>query len=259
MPHSIRKLITGRWDSPFVARLKRLVDLAPGDIDALRRLIECELSVPKRHDLVVDGYASDKLSFVKEGIAARYKVLRNGKRQIVHVLLPGDVVGLPGSFLDEATLSVVALSDMKLEVCSLDAFVTIAYRQPKFALALAWLAAHEAAAYAEHIIDIGRRTARERVVHFLLEMHARLKLVGRATDNAFELPVSQEVMGDALGLSVPHVNRMLAQLRQEGMIAGTERFVQFPDPAALQVLAHFQPARMSRIPAHAGVGRELIA
>ena len=259
MPNSIRKVITGRWDSPFVARLKRLVDLTPGDIDALRQLIECEQRVEKRHDLVIDGYQSNKLSFVKEGTAARYKVLRNGKRQIVHVLVPGDVVGLPGSFLDKATLSVAALSDMKVEVCSLEAFVAASYCRPKFALALAWLAVHEATVYAEHIIDIGRRTALERLAHFLLEMHERLKLVGRATESAFDLPISQEVMGDALGLSVPHVNRMLAQLRKDGMIVANERHIQFADLRALQLLAHFQPARLARIPAPIAMDRELIA
>ena len=261
MPGSIRKIIAGRWDSPFMARLKRLIDLTPADVDALRALIESEMSVEKRCDLVIDGYQCSKLSFVKEGVAARYKLLRNGKRQIINVLLPGDIVGLPGSFLDQATFSVIALTDMKLEVCSLDAFVAACYRRPKFALALSWLAVHEATTYAEHVVDIGRRTAVERVAHFLLEIHARLLLVGRATDAGFELPVSQEVMGDALGLSVPHVNRMLAKLRNDGMIAVTERRVEFIDVQALQLLAHFEPAKLSRIPAPTATHRpqELIA
>jgi CRP-like cAMP-binding protein len=259
MPESIRKLIAGRWDSPFMARLKRLVDLTPTDIDALRALIECEVQAEKRRDLVIDGYQCSKLSFVKEGVGARYKLLRNGKRQIINVLLPGDIVGLPGSFLDRATFSVIALTDMKLEVCSLDAFVAACYRRPKFALALSWLAIQEAMTYAEHVVDVGRRTAVERVAHFLLEMHARLLLVGRATDVGFELPVSQEVMGDALGLSVPHVNRTLAKLRGDELIAVSERCVEFIDVRALQLLAHFEPARLSRIPLPAAREHELIA
>ena len=217
------------------------------------------MRVEKRRDLVIDGYQCSKLSFVKEGVAARYKLLRNGKRQIINVLLPGDIVGLPGSFLDQATFSVIALTDMKLEVCSLDAFVAACYRRPKFALALSWLAVHEATTYAEHVVDIGRRTAVERLAHFLLEIHARMLLVGRATDAGFELPVSQEVMGDALGLSVPHVNRMLAKLRNDGMIAVTERRVEFIDVQALQLLAHFEPAKLSRIPTPTAREHELIA
>ncbi len=242
-----------------MARLKRLMDLTPADIDALRALIECETRVEKRRDLVIDGYPSSKLSFVKEGVAARYKVLRNGRRQVINILVPGDIVGLPASFLDQATFSVIALTDMKLDVCSLDTFVASCYQRPKFALALSWLAVHEATTYAEHVVDIGRRTALERLAHFLLELHGRLALVGRATQTGFDLPISQEVIGDALGLSVPHVNRMLAKLRADGMIAGAERRVEFTDLRALQLLAHFQPARLSRIPQPVALERELIA
>jgi CRP-like cAMP-binding protein len=259
MPGSVRKIIAGRWDSPFMARLKRLVDLTPADIEALRALIECEMRVEKRYDLVIDGQQSSKLSFVKEGVAARYKLLRDGRRQIINVLLPGDIVGLPGSFLGHAPFSVVALTDMTLDVCALDTFVAACYRRPKFALALSWLAVHEATSNAERVVDVGRRTALERLAHFLLETHARLNLVGQATENGFKLPISQEVMGDALGLSVPHVNRMLAKLRGDGMIVISERRVEFTDPRALQLFAHFQPAKPSRIPSPAPVERELIA
>ena len=252
MPGSIRKVIAGRWaagwESPFVARLKRLVDLTPADIEALRALMECEAAVSKRRELVVEGYPYNKLSFIKEGVAARYKVLRNGKRQIINVLVPGDVIGLPASVLDRATCSVIALSDMKLETCPIEAFVAACYQRPKFALALSWLAAQEVATYTERVIDIGRRTAVERLAHFLLDIHARLLLAGRASAFGFDLMVSQEVMGDSLGLSVPHVNRMMARLRQEGMIVVTDRHVEFADIRALQQLAHFQPARPSRVP-----------
>ncbi|HZY54871.1 MAG TPA: cyclic nucleotide-binding domain-containing protein, partial [Reyranella sp.] len=139
MPGTIRKL-TGRWETPFTTRLKHFVDLTPDDLAALRGLIEYEALVEKRRDLVVDGYPCTKLSFIKEGMAARYRVLRNGKRQVVDVLIPGDVVGLPGSFQDRASFSVIALTDMKIEVCALDAFINVCYRRPKFALALSWLA-----------------------------------------------------------------------------------------------------------------------
>lgn len=249
MPGLARKMASDNWDGPFIARLRRYVDLAPGDIDDLRSLLESELSIEKRRDLVVDGYEYRKLCFVRDGVAARYKVLRNGKRQIVSILVPGDVVGLPGSFLDHATFSVIALSDMRLEVCSLDDFVALCYRRPKFGLALAWLGADEATMYAERIIDLGRRTSIERLAHLLLELHSRLLVVGRAAELAFDLPVSQEVMSDVLGLSVPHLNRMLAKLRGDGLIAMDGRHVTFVDVKGLRRLAQFQPPTLTRIPA----------
>ncbi len=259
MPGSLRKIVTGRWDSPFIARLKRFVDLSQDDIEALRGLIECETMVEKRRDLVIDGYPYSKFSYIKHGMAARYKVLRNGKRQIINVLVPGDVVGLPGSFVDRAPFSVIALTDVKLEVCAHEAFVAMCYRRPKFALALSWVAVQDSVYHAERIVDVGRRTPVERLAHFLLELHARLMLVGRAAPTAFDLPISQEVMSDALGLSVPHLNRMLAKLRAEHMLVMSDRRVQFTDIKALEVLAHFQAATLARIPEPIRREQELIA
>ena len=233
---------------PFVVRARNLVDLTLPDLQSLRGVMETETTVKKRRDLVLDGYEFSKLYFVKEGFAARYKLLRNGKRQIVNFVLPGDVVGMPGSFLDRAANSVIAVSDMTLQICSLEAFVGLCYRRPKFGLLLSWLAAQEAANYAEHIIDVGRRTPVERLAHLLLEIHSRLAVVGLADEFAFNLPFIQEMMSDALGLSVPHLNRMLTQLRVEGLIAINERRVEILDRRAMQLLAQFQPILPARIP-----------
>ena len=198
---------------------------------------------------MVDGYQFSKLSFVRDGVAARYKVLRNGKRQIINILLPGDIVGLPGSFLERATFSVIALTDMKLDVCSLDAFVAACYRRPKFALALSWLAVHEATSYAEHLVDVGRRTALERMAHFLLEIHARLLLVGRATERGIR--PAGVAGGDGRRAGAERAARQShagqAARRRADRPAPNAR-VEFIDIRALQLLAHFEPTRLSRIP-----------
>ena len=86
-------------DDPFVTRLRTYTDLTAQDVASLHAAIESDIAVKKRRDLVLEGYAFSKLYFVRDGFAARYKVLRDGKRQIVDFILPGDVVGLPGSFL----------------------------------------------------------------------------------------------------------------------------------------------------------------
>lgn len=233
---------------PFITRLGGYIDLDAGDLQCLWRLVEEELTIRKRSDLVVDGYEYCKLCFVEEGFAARYKLLRNGKRQIVDVIVPGDIIGMPGSFLERSAYSVVAITDLKLQYCSLDAYVQLCYQRPQFGLILSWLAVEEAATYAEHIIDIGRRTPIERLARFLLEIHSRLEAVGRADSLSFDLPFSQETIGDALGLSVPHLNRMLVQLRTDGLITICDRRVEFLDLKALQLLGHFQPLKLNRIP-----------
>src|SRR5262245_54902953 len=105
------------WNQhPVVARLARYLTLTRDDLESLRQLIEAELTLEKRRDLVIDGYEYRKLCFVADGYGARYKLLRNGKRQILNVILPGDLIGVPVSFLERATYSVVAVTDMNMHV-----------------------------------------------------------------------------------------------------------------------------------------------
>jgi CRP-like cAMP-binding protein len=233
---------------PYVTRLLQHAELTTADLDSLDQIIDGEITIRKRRDLIVDGYEYRKLCFVHEGFAVRYKLLRNGKRQILNVVLPGDIVGLPGSFYERAVYSVTAITDVRMQVCSLDSYVQLCYRRPQFGLALSWVAVQEATTYAEHVIDVGRRTPVERLSHFLLELHARLLAVGRAEPNSFVLPFSQEVIADVLGLSVPHLNRMMQQLRAENLIANNERTVEFKDAGAMQALAHYQPQTLVPLP-----------
>ena len=234
-------------EHPFVTRLSRIMAFSATDLENLERIVESERLVKRRQDLVVAGSAYRSLCFVKDGYAIRYKLLRSGKRQILNVILPGDVIGFPVSFFDRSIYSVVAVSDLTYNICSLDAYVRLCYEQPQFGLALSWLAAHEAAIYAEHIVDLGRRTPLERLAHFLLEIHARLLAVGRAEAASFQLPFSQEVMADVLGLSVPHLNRVMQQLRAEQLIASHSRVVELTDITSLQSLAQYQPLGLAPI------------
>jgi CRP-like cAMP-binding protein len=233
---------------PFVARLSRLMKVSAADLRRLELIVEGEQLVKKQRDLVVAGDAYRNLCFVKDGYAIRYKLLRSGKRQILNVILPGDVIGFPVSFFDRSIYSVVAVSDLTYNVCSLDSYVRLCYEQPQFGLALSWLAAQEAAIYAEHIVDLGRRTPVERLAHFLLEIHARLLAVGRAEKSSFDLPFSQEIMADVLGLSVPHLNRVMQRLRAERLITSRSRLLELTDMASLQTLAHYQPLGVAPIP-----------
>lgn len=235
-------------EHPFVKRLSRLMKLSAADLRSLELIIHSERLVKKRKDLVVVGNEYRNLCFVGDGYAIRYKLLRSGKRQILNVILPGDVIGFPVSFFDRSMYSVVAVSDLTYNICPLDSYARLCYEQPQFGLALSWLAAHEAAIYAEHIVDLGRRKPLERLAHFLLEINARLLAVGRAEKTSFALPFSQEVMADVLGLSVPHLNRIMQQLRAEQLITSRSRLVELTDIANLQTLAHYQPLDLVPIP-----------
>jgi CRP-like cAMP-binding protein len=100
--------------------------------------------------------------------------------------------------------------------------------------------------YAEHLIDVGRRSALERIAHFLLELLTRLQAIGLADECSFQMPLTQELIADALGLSVPHVSRTLKQLREEDLVAVEGPRVIVKDFVALSRLANFERAYLSR-------------
>src|SRR5205823_10838726 len=100
--------------------------------------------------------------------------------------------------------------------------------------------------YVEHLIDVGRRSSVERVAHFLLELLMRLQAVGRADQSSFHMPLTQELIADALGLSLQHVNRTLRQLREEGFLAIEGQVVQIRDVEGLAALAEFDRGYLSR-------------
>ena len=233
---------------PFVARLSRLVSMSSADLESFARIIEGDHRVKRRQDLVIFGHEYRHLCFVRDGYAIRYRLLRNGKRQILNVVVPGDVIGFPVSFMDRSNYSIVAVSDLDFNSCRLESYVDLCYKRPQFGLALSWLAAREAATYAENLIGLGRRTPIERLAHFLLAIHARLLEVGRAEARSFDLPFSQEVMSDVLGLSVPHLNRTMQQLRSEKLITSQGRSIELTNFSGLQSLAQFQALELAPIP-----------
>lgn len=235
-------------DHPLVARLNRSIELDEKDLAALAGLLERRTVVKKAKDIIVEGYKYRVLHIVEKGFAIRYKLLHSGKRQIVNVIMPGDIIGFPACFYEHAVFSVTALGEMSLHHVPLDAFADLCLHRATIATALVWFAAREAAIYAEHIIDAGRREPLERLSHFLLEMQTRLQSIGQASADTFEMPLSQEGIGDVIGLSAPHVNRMLAELKREGLIATTGHEFRILDRAALQILGEFHPAYLAGTP-----------
>jgi CRP-like cAMP-binding protein len=235
---------------PFVVKLNRSVRLDEDDLTALARLMDRKLAVKQGKDIIVEGYEYKALHIVESGFAIRYKLLHNGKRQIVNIILPGDIVGFPACFFQQAVFSVTALRKMSLHFIPIDAFAALCLERAKIATALFWFAAREAAILSEHVTDTGRREPLERLAHFLLEVHARLQAIGQASENSFEMPLTQEKLGDAVGLSAPHVNRMLAELRSLGLIAISGHEIAFHDIAALQTLGDFRAAYLTQAPVY---------
>src|SRR5689334_5902836 len=117
---------------PFVTRLSRIMKLSATEFTSLEAVLEDERGVKKRQDLIVHGTEYRNLCFVKNGYAIRYRLLRSGKRQILNVILPGDVIGFPVSFFDRSICAVVAVTDLTYSVCPLEAYIRLCYKQPQF-------------------------------------------------------------------------------------------------------------------------------
>lgn len=251
MAVAVRLIRPAEESSPFVLRLQQYASLSEADIAGLQAAVERELTIRKKRDVVLEGYETRKLHIVKSGFATRYKLLANGKRQVLSIILPGDIIGMPSAFFRSSLYSVATLSDVTAQMIPLIKFLDLCRRTPSLAIAMLWYTEHELAAYADHIVDVGRRPPLERVAHFLLELHSRLLAVGCAAESSFEMPLSQEIIGDLLGLSAPHVNRMLHQLKEENLISMDHRRVTFADPEGLRLLARFEPLSPTSLPAGA--------
>jgi CRP-like cAMP-binding protein len=225
--------------SPLARKLSRLVALSPDEVAVLDDLQSATRVVRRNREIITEGRKYDALFVLSEGVSIRCRILHDGRRQILNIALPGDFIGFPSTFSERALYSVTALSDCVVAPVLFSRLLGLFDKQPRLAAAIFWSFACEAAMYAEHLIDVGRRSALERIAHFLLELLTRLQVIGLADERSFRMPLTQELIGDALGLSVPHVNRTLSQLRNDELVNIEEHIVIIKDVEALSALADF--------------------
>jgi CRP-like cAMP-binding protein len=212
---------------------------------ALERLESTTRTVRRGSDIIVHGRAYDNLFVLAEGFALRYRIMVDGRRQALNVSIPGDTIGYPACFFETALYSVSALSNAVIHIISFADIATIFRDHPRLALAMFCSVARETAMFGEHLADVGWRSAYERLAHFLLEMATRLCTIGLSEGSTFDLPLTQAKLADVLGLSIPHVNRMLRRLREDGLIEMAGPRVRITDRPALAALADFDDAYLT--------------
>lgn len=198
-----------------------------------------QVKVRKGKDVVIRGGHYDCVYVNHEGWLARYKILHNGSRQIMDFILPGQVFGLPACLFQCAPYSVVTVTQTVLSAIPLDVVDSVFEEDPALAKLLFWSAAYEAAILGEHLVDAGRRSAYARVSHLLLELFVRLNSDSTG-EMTFSVPLTQELIADALGLTTVHVNRTLRSLREDKLIAMDGRSVTIIDFEALSSLSDFE-------------------
>src|SRR5437763_3561743 len=235
-----------RINTPLTSKIVHYLTLSPEEIARFAELQVPTRTVRRGSEIVAQGRKYSEVFVLLEGIAIRYRVSHDGRRQILNIILPGDFIGFPACFFQSALFSVGALTEIQISAVSMTRLLALFAPPGRLAAILLWQFSCEAAMYAEHLINLGRRSALERVAHFLLELLTRLQAIGLADERSFRMPLTQELIGDALGLSVPHVNRTLRQLREDALVGIDGQIVVIRDIEALAALADFEKGYLSR-------------
>lgn len=191
-------------------------------------------------ELCVEGTAPQRAFAVVSGWLLRTRLLRDGRRLVLGFILPGDTINLSWHVGSAIPGDVECLTDVTLaDVEPLRRHITnVSHDDPIWLTMRANFALDEAIAFAS-IARLARQSAYERLALLILELRDRLALVGLADETSFHLPVTQQVLSDALGLSVVHVNRTLMQLKRDGLVERDQRMIHIRDPEALVALVDY--------------------
>lgn len=228
-------------DNRLTRKLEQYVRLSAEDRSALDDFAKHKVvRLRPREDIIREGDKPRHVNLIIQGWACRYKMLEDGRRQIMSFFLPGDICDLNIFVLREMDHSVGALTPLVYAEVAREAFDRIAER-PRVLQAMWWDTLVAAAVQREWTINIGQRTAFERLSHLFCELFIRLRSVGLVRGNGCELPVTQSELADATGLTPVHVNRTLQDLRAQGLIILHGKELTIPDLGRLQDAALFNP------------------
>ena len=229
----------------LVAKLERRDSLSPAEKHLLENIESRVWDVGADEDIVSEGGRPNESMLLLDGFAARYKVLKDGKRQITAVHVVGDFVDLHSFLMKKMDHAVLALTPCKLAAVSHQTLRDITEKHPHLTRLLWHSTLIDSAIHREWLVAMGRRSATSHLAHFICEMFSRLETVGETEKYSFRLPLTQAELGDALGLSTVHVNRVLQELRAKRLIIWKSDLVVIEDWAGLVEAAEFDPTYLS--------------
>jgi CRP-like cAMP-binding protein len=202
-----------------------------------------ELRVDAGASFLREGARSEHLYTVLSGWAFRYKMLDDGRRQILNYALPADMVGLQGALMNEMEHSVEALTPLVLCIFPRAKLWDLYSRIPTLAFDITWLAAREEQLIDEHLVSLGRRTALERAAYLLLHLFTRADEAGLVKNGTIQFPFTQQHLADTLGMSLVHTNKTLKRLFVSKAVRWKDRIFEMVDRATLAGIAGSDIAR----------------
>ncbi|TMU24008.1 Crp/Fnr family transcriptional regulator [Halomonas sp. ATBC28] len=181
---------------------------------------------------------ADLFCVVKEGWAYSYRNLKNGSKQILKFYLPGDIIGIRDFGFTRRLASAAMINKGVICPFSYQQLFEL-FGRSSLAAGIVATATRQQAQLSERLIYLGKYSAHEQLAHFLYEIYLRLKRIKAVRDNSFFMPLTQELISDALGMSPVHVSRTFSMLRDEGLVIRNRQHVKLPDPEALARLVEF--------------------
>lgn len=209
---------------------------------ALREVIEGQDEIPAKQTMVKRGEPLDKSILLLEGMVCRYKDLRNGRRQISALHVPGDFLDLHGFTLKKLDHDVMTLSRCKVAYAGHKQLTTLTETFPHLTRMLWFTTNLDAAVHREWELSLGQRTGVARAAHLFCELYHRLKIVELVDGASFGFPVNQTELGECLGLTPVHTNRVLKELRERGLAQFKQATVTIGNLHELELLAEFEPS-----------------
>jgi len=202
-----------------------------------------ELTVDRGATVLGEGTRNPHLYTVLTGWGFRYKLLADGRRQIVNYVLLGDLIGLQGSLMGEMQHSVETLSPMILCVFERGQLMSLYREHPELGYDLTWLASREESILDEHLLSVGRRTAMERLSYLIAFLVDRARAAGIVDGSSPTLPITQTHVADTLGLSLVHTNKTIRKLADRKLLRWAERGCEVIDGDGLAQLARWEGNR----------------
>ncbi len=233
----------------LIRRLRTYVEISPEDIAIIRELPIAVRDYEAGQAVVRDGSRPEESCLIVEGFCARSKTLADGKRQILSIHIPGEIPDLMSLFLHVMDHDLSTLTAAKLGFISHDSLRKLHRRSIDVAEMFWRDTLIDAAMFREWIVNVGQRPAPSRLAHVMMELRERLRVIGRLDDNGFEMPLTQEEIGEALGITGVHVNRVVRQLREDGVVELQRGRVHVLDESKFRDLADFDDRYLHRSPA----------
>lgn len=211
---------------------------AAQDIRFLDDLKKDHVALSAGRDIVHAGEENPQIFTLFSGWAFRYKMLADGRRQILNFLLPGDVIGFQGHMFDASPHGVQALTNVELCAFHRGKIWELFRGHPELAFDLTWLTAREECFVDDGLLTVGRRTAVEAVGALLIHLHKRAEALGLHKNGGVEFPLTQSHIADALGLSLVHTNKSLRKLAKMGLHEIKNGSLTLLNGRALERLSH---------------------